>query len=77
MIAIGDLTDLQNVGVATITPELRPPYPGAPAARHDGGANMVFCDGHIEFAKRKKWIEGTDAARRRWNNDHEPHPETW
>jgi hypothetical protein len=23
------------------------------------------------------WIEATDAARRRWNNDHQPHPESW
>lgn len=41
------------------------------------GANVAFCDGHVEYAKRSKWVEETVTARRRWNNDHEPHPETW
>ena len=44
---------------------------------HRQGANMVFCDGHAEYAKRQKWVEETETARRRWNNDHAPHPETW
>lgn len=44
---------------------------------HRGGANALFCDGHVEYNKQSKWIEATDAARRRWNNDHKPHPEIW
>jgi len=44
---------------------------------HAQGANMAFCDGHVEHRKRTKWVEETDTARRRWNNDNEPHPETW
>jgi prepilin-type processing-associated H-X9-DG protein len=48
-----------------------------PSNRHSGGANMVFCDGHVEYAKQERWIEASDGARRRWNNDHKPHPETW
>jgi prepilin-type N-terminal cleavage/methylation domain-containing protein/prepilin-type processing-associated H-X9-DG protein len=44
---------------------------------HRGGANVVFCDAHVEFGKQSKWIEATDDARQRWNNDHQPHPETW
>ena len=44
---------------------------------HSRGANVAFCDGHVEYAKQRKWIEESDTARRRWNNDHEPHPETW
>lgn len=44
---------------------------------HAHGANMVFCDGHVEYGKRWKWVEESEAGRRRWNNDHEPHPETW
>ena len=48
-----------------------------PANRHSGGANVVFCDGHVEYAAQKRWIEKTDPARRRWNHDHEPHRETW
>jgi prepilin-type processing-associated H-X9-DG protein len=48
-----------------------------PSRRHANGANVVFCDAHVEHAKQERWIEKTDHARRRWNNDHEPHPETW
>jgi prepilin-type processing-associated H-X9-DG protein len=44
------------------------------ANTHNGGANGLFCDGHVEHGKQDRWIEKTDRARRRWNNDHEPHP---
>ncbi|MBI2948191.1 MAG: hypothetical protein HYY23_11130 [Verrucomicrobia bacterium] len=44
---------------------------------HSHGANIVFCDGHVEYAKQQKWLRATEAMRRRWNNDHEAHPETW
>jgi prepilin-type processing-associated H-X9-DG protein len=78
MIAIGDLTDVEDLFTSTIKPDSQPPfYPGAPAACHNSGANLTFCDGHLEFAKRAKWIQATDTARRRWNNDHRPHAETW
>jgi prepilin-type N-terminal cleavage/methylation domain-containing protein/prepilin-type processing-associated H-X9-DG protein len=45
--------------------------------RHNHGANVVFCDGHVEYANTNKSMEPTEPARKRWNNDHEPHPETW
>jgi prepilin-type processing-associated H-X9-DG protein/prepilin-type N-terminal cleavage/methylation domain-containing protein len=45
--------------------------------QHRGGANMLFCDGHVEGRKREQWIEATESARCRWNNDHEAHPEYW
>ena len=44
---------------------------------HHGGANVVFCDGHVEYARQSKWMEATETGRRRWNNDNQPHPETW
>jgi prepilin-type processing-associated H-X9-DG protein len=44
---------------------------------HNGGANMVFCDGHCEFAKQAVWAAATDAERELWNNDHQPHEELW
>jgi prepilin-type N-terminal cleavage/methylation domain-containing protein/prepilin-type processing-associated H-X9-DG protein len=47
------------------------------ASRHNHGANAVFCDGHVEFGKLTAWMKKTDQARRRWNNDNQPHPETW
>ena len=48
-----------------------------PGKSHNGQANMVFCDGHVESARQTNWVSSSDAARRRWNNDHAPHPETW
>jgi prepilin-type processing-associated H-X9-DG protein/prepilin-type N-terminal cleavage/methylation domain-containing protein len=45
-------------------------------ARHDGKANVVFCDGHVESPSFKTLFdETTDVALRRWNRDHEPHPD--
>lgn len=44
---------------------------------HQGRANMVFCDGHAESAPQSRWIEASPESRRRWNNDHLPHPESW
>jgi prepilin-type N-terminal cleavage/methylation domain-containing protein/prepilin-type processing-associated H-X9-DG protein len=44
---------------------------------HRIGANSVFVDGHVEFNKDDALYGRHEAARRRWNNDHEPHPETW
>ena len=48
-----------------------------PGTSHHGAANLNFADGHVESARQTNWIAATDTARRRWNNDHEPHPETW
>jgi prepilin-type processing-associated H-X9-DG protein len=42
--------------------------------RHGGKLNVVFCDGHVESLKvRSLLLENSEAAFRRWNNDHEPH----
>jgi len=42
--------------------------------RHRGNANVVFCDGHVEFPTLKFLLEDdTDAALRRWNRDNQPH----
>ncbi|MHC1764070.1 MAG: prepilin-type N-terminal cleavage/methylation domain-containing protein [Verrucomicrobiia bacterium] len=48
-----------------------------PGSSHNGQANMLFCDGHVESARTTNWVAASDAARARWNIDHEPHPETW
>lgn len=45
--------------------------------RHNLGANVVFCDSHVEYARETNWVQKTEAARRRFNNDNQPHPETW
>jgi prepilin-type N-terminal cleavage/methylation domain-containing protein/prepilin-type processing-associated H-X9-DG protein len=41
--------------------------------RHSRGANGLFCDTHVEFAKTNKWQARTATARQRWNTDHQPH----
>jgi prepilin-type N-terminal cleavage/methylation domain-containing protein/prepilin-type processing-associated H-X9-DG protein len=55
------------------------PSPGAkeqwPGDRHSEGANVLFADIHIEFAKQQKLIAPAPEMRQRWNNDHKPHDE--
>jgi prepilin-type processing-associated H-X9-DG protein len=44
--------------------------------RHQGKANVVFCDGHVESPTLQFLFEDTsDAALSRWNRDHLPHRE--
>jgi prepilin-type N-terminal cleavage/methylation domain-containing protein/prepilin-type processing-associated H-X9-DG protein len=47
------------------------------ADRHNKGANVVFCDAHVEFARLPVWLAKTELARQRFNNDNQPHKETW
>ena len=88
MIAYGDLATPvtpagpnDKIGVSDvfmIKIVMKGPQPGIiPGQIHSGGANVVFCDGHLEWQKQERWVVRTDEARRRWNIDHEPHPETW
>ena len=45
-------------------------------ARHQGKANVVFCDGHVESPTLKFLFEdASDGALVRWNRDHLPHRE--
>jgi len=81
MIAIGD-SDGNGVADGDITfhriPSASGPQPTfPPGSRHRGGANIVFCDGHVEWAKQSNWIELRDEVARRWNNDNKPHRELW
>jgi prepilin-type N-terminal cleavage/methylation domain-containing protein/prepilin-type processing-associated H-X9-DG protein len=49
-----------------------------PEARHfNARANVLFADSHVEHQKQAVLVESTSAARSNWNNDHQPHPETW
>ena len=46
------------------------------SARHQGKANVVFCDGHVESPKLTfLFADTSDAALVRWNRDHQPHRE--
>ena len=73
MIAIGDSfnssSSLQRFSfIATEAPAL---------SRHQGKANVAFCDGHVESPTLKFLFEDTsDAALVRWNRDHLPHRES-
>ena len=45
-------------------------------ARHQGKANVVFCDGHVESPTLQfLFADTSDAALVRWNRDHLPHRE--
>ena len=44
--------------------------------RHQGKANVVFCDGHVESPTLQfLFADTSDAALCRWNRDHLPHRE--
>jgi prepilin-type processing-associated H-X9-DG protein len=46
------------------------------ALRHQGNANVVFCDGHVESLTLKSlFLDTGDDALARWNRDHQPHRE--
>jgi prepilin-type processing-associated H-X9-DG protein len=45
-------------------------------ARHQGKANILFCEGHVESLTLKTlFVDNSDAALARWNRDHLPHRE--
>jgi prepilin-type N-terminal cleavage/methylation domain-containing protein/prepilin-type processing-associated H-X9-DG protein len=44
-----------------------------PPERHGGGSNIAFADGHTENIRNKRLIANEETARRRWNNDNDPH----
>jgi prepilin-type processing-associated H-X9-DG protein len=42
--------------------------------RHQGKANVVFCDGHVDSPKLNFLVEdASTTALVRWNRDHLPH----
>lgn len=47
--------------------------PAAIERWHGRRMNLVFCDGHVENRRIREVFIRSDAARRRWNNDHQPH----
>ena len=49
---------------------------GAASSRHQGKANVVFCDGHVESSTLGfLFVDISDEALSRWNRDHSSHRE--
>ena len=72
MMAIGDCVDGSVEFTRRNLPQSR--YFGNILTRHQGRANVVFCDGHVESPMLKSVFEDTsDAALVRWNRDPLPH----
>jgi prepilin-type processing-associated H-X9-DG protein/prepilin-type N-terminal cleavage/methylation domain-containing protein len=72
MMAIGDSVD-GSVEFHRSNLAEAPDY-GNFLTRHQGKANVLFCDGHVESPTLKSLFEDTsDAALVRWNRDHLPH----
>ena len=65
MIGIGDCPELASQdGDITGALDEQDDYV---ANRHNGGANIVFCDAHVEYGKQTKWMQAVSSARKRWN----------
>ncbi len=46
--------------------------------RHGGRWNMGFCDGHVEnLGANSLFNISNSVVAQRWNNDHQPHNESW
>jgi len=74
MMAIGDGFDPNGILMRRHLVDLE--EFGNTLTRHQGKANVVFCDGHVESPTLKFLFEDTsDAALIRWNRDHQPHRE--
>ena len=76
MIAIADST-ADTWSDFVILPWATPHY--APGQVHRGGANVLFCDGHVQWYPQKALLVSPtgptpeDAPiRRMWNNDNRP-----
>ena len=58
-----------------------PPYTGIEYFYpHQDKVAVSFCDGHVEQIARRHVLAAQGATNnfwRRWNRDHEPHPEAW
>jgi len=74
MMAIGENFDASIFFMRTPSAELL--RYGNTLSRHQGKANVLFCDGHVESLKLQfLFDDASDAALVRWNRDHLPHRE--
>jgi prepilin-type processing-associated H-X9-DG protein/prepilin-type N-terminal cleavage/methylation domain-containing protein len=76
MMAIGDGFDGGFVIQRASWSDVKNKNYGNTFIRHQGKANVVFCDGHVESPTLQFLFEDTgDYALSRWNRDHLPHRE--
>ena len=76
MIAFGEISYLSpDLPVGAGGPSKNPTWFNF--KNHEIGANVIFCDGHLEFSSRKRADPKDEMVRRRWNNDNDPHSEYW
>ena len=76
MIAIGDSFDSSSSLIRQSWFITNAEMSAQTQSRHQGKANVVFCDGHVESPTLQFLFEDTsDAALSRWNRDHLPHRE--
>ena len=74
MMAIGDGFDPNGLFMRRNLADLE--ELGNALTRHQGKANVVFCDGHVESPTLKfLFVDTNNAALVRWNRDHQPHHE--
>jgi prepilin-type processing-associated H-X9-DG protein/prepilin-type N-terminal cleavage/methylation domain-containing protein len=73
MIAIGDrlddIPDLKNYWGYGLNPRS---LFDKPSTIHNGGANILFCDGHVQWYLPRDLTRPIDSISRLWNRDHEP-----
>ena len=67
------------IGIVDFYYPLLPPLVQAGGPRvelpHSGGIQFLLLDGHVEHATAARFAD--TQTRRRWNNDNQPHDETW
>ena len=90
MIAVADVRSDTPAGQIEYSANTTPPtswvqgqdptwHPQVPCNRHSYHTDLVFADDHVENPLRSVVIDpNNNYWRARWNNDHQPHPEsTW
>lgn len=85
MIMLGDVRALADASAIAFNANMdptanSPAHTEWPSSRHNGRADLLFVDGHVESPKRAEVIDPkqNNPWRSRWNNDNQPHNEiTW
>jgi prepilin-type N-terminal cleavage/methylation domain-containing protein/prepilin-type processing-associated H-X9-DG protein len=73
---ISDPSHARPAGLGAIFPSHGTEHPvgrKAEEKRHNARMQFVFCDNHVEAVKLTRVYDNSEAARRRWNNDNQPH----